>query len=120
MPLPKVSGIDRVAYDPNTRVLQVWLKGSVGPYKFAKVPQDVYDDLRQAASVEAYFESSIRTVTASVEGRTMGLRLETGDLEQAFQEDQSVADGPRRSRARAVDGSDPTLLSHAQAAANLV
>ena len=74
MPLPKVSGIDRVAYDPNTRVLQVWLKGSVGPYKFAEVPQDVYDDLRQAASVEAYFESSIHTVTASVEGRTMGLR----------------------------------------------
>jgi len=60
MPLPNVSGIDRVAYDPDTRILQVWLKGGTGPYKFAEVPRDVYDGLRQAASVEQYFQSEIR------------------------------------------------------------
>ena len=46
MPLPNVSGIDRVAYDPDTRVLQVWFKGSTGPYKFSEIPQNVYDGLR--------------------------------------------------------------------------
>ena len=60
MPLPSCSGIDRVAYDPETRVLQVWLRGSTGPYKFSEVPQAVYDGLRQAASAEQYFDTCIR------------------------------------------------------------
>ncbi len=30
MPLLNVSGIDRVAFDPDTRILQVWLKGGTG------------------------------------------------------------------------------------------
>ena len=39
---------------------KVWLRGSTGPYKFAEVPQDIYDGLRQAASAEQYFDAHIR------------------------------------------------------------
>ena len=60
MPLFSSSGIDRVEYDPEARILQIWFRGSTGSYKFLDVPQNVFDGLRQAGSVSAYFEEHIR------------------------------------------------------------
>jgi len=60
MPLFSSGGIDRIAYDPESRVLEIWFQGSTGPYRFLDVPQDVADGLRQAGSAMAYFDEHIR------------------------------------------------------------
>lgn len=60
MPYLNSTAIERVEYNPSTRVLQVWFVGSGGPYDYYGVPQHVYDGLLRAPSAGQYFNDNIR------------------------------------------------------------
>ena len=53
------SVIARIAYDDDTRILDIWFHDS-GRYCYFAVPREVYEGLRSAASPGRYFAECVR------------------------------------------------------------
>jgi KTSC domain len=65
MPYLNSSAISRAEYNPATKTLSLWFKGSGGPYDYYGVPEAVYVGLLSARSAGRYYNQYIRDVYSS-------------------------------------------------------
>jgi len=53
------SAVDAIAYDPDTRQLDIWYKGGER-YRYSGVPLQVHEQLRTAPSIGAFVNALIK------------------------------------------------------------
>ena len=54
------TAISRIEYDPQTRALDVWFRGSGKLYRYYDVPARAYEAFRKATSKGRFFNSHVR------------------------------------------------------------
>lgn len=55
------SSIERIGYDANLSTLRIEFKSS-GTYDYANVPEDVFNELKNASSVGGYHARNIKNI----------------------------------------------------------
>lgn len=54
------SNIKTVAYDPETKTMEIAFHGNSGTYSYADVPKETYDTLLAAESPGKHFHASVK------------------------------------------------------------
>ena len=54
------TNIESIGYDPETKTLEVEFKKSGSVYRYDAVPEDVFEELKNAKSVGTYFGKAIK------------------------------------------------------------
>ncbi|MCA8934268.1 MAG: KTSC domain-containing protein [Rhodospirillaceae bacterium] len=60
MPYVDSTAISRIEYDDRTQRMQIWFRGSGGPYDFCNVPRHIYESFLHARSIGEYYNDYIR------------------------------------------------------------
>lgn len=56
------TNIESIGYDPETKTLEVEFKKSGSVYRYDAVPEEVFEELKNAQSVGTYFGKAIKGV----------------------------------------------------------
>ena len=60
MPYVNSTAIYRIEYDAPTRRLDIWFRGSGGPYSYYGVPENVYEAFLASSSKGTFYADHIR------------------------------------------------------------